>query len=224
MKKKIGYLLLITDVNYINQSVRVLRFALGMGMLIAMAVGLVIAMVLRSKIVKPIKALHNEIVKATDDPTHEVKVINSNDEIEALSRAFLTMDHTISAHMNERKRFFQNASHELKTPLMSIQGYAEAIKDGIVEGDEVDKSLDIIIRKSQQLKKTVEEIIYLSKLVNNDFDYTYRNSSLSKLINTAIVDQELLAKELGINIKEDMSNVPSGLELKMDEEKNSECV
>ena len=51
------------------------------------------------------------------------------------------------------KLFFQNTSHQLKSPLMSIQGYAEAIKDGIIKKDEIPESMDIIIKNSLDLEK-----------------------------------------------------------------------
>lgn len=65
------------------------------------------------------------------------------------------------------KHFFQNASHELKSPLMSIQGFAEGIKTGVVE-DNVMAS-DIIIRKSEKMKLLVDEILNISKLDSKEY-------------------------------------------------------
>lgn len=196
----VGHLILISEVQHIQASTRVVRNGLIFGMLIALLFGSVIALIMRKQIVKPIKELKDDIVAATTDPEYVVRSVNSQDEIQELYSAFDHMNHTINAHMDERKRFFQNASHELKTPLMSIQGYAEAIKDGIVEGDEVDRSLDIIIDKSQQLKKTVEEIIYLSKLMNQDFDYDFKPRNIVELVKESIEDQRNAAKESAVNI------------------------
>lgn len=197
---RLGTLLLVSEVRHIETSVKTLRNALIMSMFIALVIGSIIATVMRSKIVKPIKSLRDDIVMATKDSEHIVRPVKTNDEIEELYMAFNEMNTTINAHMDERKRFFQNASHELKTPLMSIQGYAEAIRDGVMEGDEVDNSLDIIIRKSQQLKKTVEEIIYLSKLMNQDFEYKFESVDLVRMIHTALTDQSVVASEEGIEL------------------------
>jgi len=69
----------------------------------------------------------------------------------------------LDEYSNKNKKFFQNASHELKSPLMSIQGYAEAIKEGVVNEDEVEESLDIIIEESKNLKELVNSMIMLTK-------------------------------------------------------------
>ena len=65
----------------------------------------------------------------------DINVYQSNDEIQDLSETFKILTDKITKLSENQKQFFQNSSHELKTPLMSIQGYAEAIKDGIVTGE-----------------------------------------------------------------------------------------
>ena len=76
---------------------------------------------------------------------------------------------------------FQNTSHELKTPLMSIQGYAEAIRDGIIEPEDVGESLDIIIDESKKLRDTVNSIVYISKIDKRINDEEIKNINLWEL-------------------------------------------
>ncbi len=202
----VGYILLISEVKYISNSVRTLRRALILGMLVSLVFAGIIALVMRRSIVKPIKSLQSDIEKNKDNPDHVIRPIRTNDELEDLYEAYVDMNQSINNHLDERKRFFQNASHELKTPLMSIQGYAEGIVDGVIEGEDVNRSLDIIINKSQQLKRTVEEIVYLSKLVNHDFEYEFVEVDLMELIHSIILDVSLLASERGIDIQLDSAS------------------
>ncbi len=210
---ELGNLLLITEVRYIENSIRILRRALALGMLIALAIAAIIASFMQRKIVGPIISLKKDIESSKSNPNHQLTPITTGDELQSLYEAYRDMNQSVYAHMDERKRFFQNASHELKTPLMSIQGYAEAIRDGVVEGDEVNDSLDIIISKSQQLKRTVEEIIYLSKLVNEDFEYNVEPTDLCQLIQLVISDQELLAQEKGIQLDLECAKHISAIEI-----------
>ncbi len=84
--------------------------------------------------------------------------------------------------MASKRSFFKNASHELKTPLMSIQGYAEAIKDQVVEGHEKEESLDIIITESQRLKKIVEEMILMTKLEDKQEAFKLQSASIEEIL------------------------------------------
>lgn len=59
-------------------------------------------------------------------------------------------------------RYFQNASHELKTPIMSIQGYAEGISTGVLQDNK--KAADVIMTESDRMSNLVEEILILSKI------------------------------------------------------------
>ena len=65
----------------------------------------------------------------------------------------------------DQKTFFQNVSHELKTPLMSIRGYAEGIKYGVFAGDnDMKNATDIIMAESDRLNELVADLLYISKM------------------------------------------------------------
>ena len=65
----------------------------------------------------------------------------------------------------DQKIFFQNVSHELKTPLMSIKGYAEGIKFGVFASEkDMTNATDIIISESDRLNDLVADLLYISKM------------------------------------------------------------
>lgn len=65
---------------------------------------------------------------------------------------------------NMRKEFSANVSHELKTPLTSISGYAEIIKNGMVRQEDIPEFADRIYKEARRLIHLIEDIIKLSKL------------------------------------------------------------
>lgn len=65
---------------------------------------------------------------------------------------------------NMRKEFSANVSHELKTPLTSISGYAEIMKNGLVRPEDMQKFSERIYNEASRLIKLVEDIIKLSRL------------------------------------------------------------
>lgn len=170
--------------------VQVIRLVGIVSLLVSFGVGfigaLVIGILISQKIYKPISQLQQSMQSYMKNKS-EVEVYKSNDEIEDLSIIFKQLTDKINSMDRRQKIFFQNSSHELKTPLMSIQGYVEAIKDGIVEGPEMDKSLDIIISETQRLKNIVDDVIYLSKIDNMEDEFVIKEHSLKHIIEEAIL-------------------------------------
>ncbi len=86
-------------------------------------------------------------------------------EFNELAQTVYRMSKEVEQAQESRKQFFQNASHELKTPLMSILGYAEAIRSGVSVNPKND--FDIIIGASRKMSTLVDEILLLSKMDSN---------------------------------------------------------
>ncbi len=90
------------------------------------------------------------------------------------------------------QRFFQNSSHELKTPLMAIQGYAEGIQLGIQDSR---RAAGIILRESEQMAKLVEELLYISRLDAGYFCPNMQETELREVIFDSIRMAESLAEQ-----------------------------
>ncbi|UOF90874.1 HAMP domain-containing histidine kinase [Fodinisporobacter ferrooxydans] len=115
-------------------------------------------------ITRPIARLKQAVQRLNKRDFTPSEIIKTGDELEDFSVTLHQVIKELKQYDEGQRRFLQNASHELKTPLMAIQGYAEGIKDGIFQGSEAEKGLDTIVAESGRLKKMVDELIYLSKL------------------------------------------------------------
>lgn len=119
---------------------------------VALVIGLslVVADVQARKLIAPINQLN------LDDPL-------KNDVYEELSPLLLRLETEIKQAENRRKEFVANASHELKTPLMSISGYAEIIQNGMVKPEDIPVFSGRIYQEAKRLSNLVEDIIRLSQ-------------------------------------------------------------
>lgn len=81
-----------------------------------------------------------------------------------------------------RKEFVASVSHELKTPISLIEGYAEGIKDGIVEGEEQEYYLDVIIDEAQKMGILVSDMLELSRLESRSFKINLKEFALDNTI------------------------------------------
>ena len=117
---------------------------------------------------------------------------------------------------NVRRDFVANVSHELKTPVTSIKGYAETILDsGFEDADQTKKFLEIIVRQSNQLHAIVDDLLSLSK-IEQDTDkegIVLTRGKVKYVLNAAAQVCSLKAKEKDISLNIDC---PEDLEVAMD--------
>jgi len=143
--------------------------------------------------------------------------VKGNDSIASLSRSFNTMVKQVREEYSRRSRFFMGVSHDLKTPLASIGGYADAILEGYAEDREtLQKYAGIIKEKSQLLLDRITHLIRFVKLETGDWRTTFRDvnmkSFLDEIAESAAVDAELY----GYGFVRDI-DLPDSLTVPMDE-------
>ncbi|MBB6716153.1 sensor histidine kinase [Clostridium gasigenes] len=101
---------------------------------------------------------------------------------------------------NLRKDFVAGVSHELKTPIGIIEGYAEGIRDGIVSGKDLDLYIETIIDESHKMSKLVSDMLELSKLESGTIELNIENFNILRLINKIINKHTLNFKEKEIKV------------------------
>ncbi|MCI1930959.1 MAG: ATP-binding protein [Clostridia bacterium] len=102
-----------------------------------------------------------------------------------------------------RREFTANVSHELKTPLTSISGFAEIIKNGIATPDDIPHFADNIYKESQRLITLVGDIIKLSQLDENEGIKQKTKTDLLGIVDTCIshLKQEAEKKKISIELR-----------------------
>src|SRR5699024_215781 len=82
-----------------------------------------------------------------------------------------------------RKDFVANVSHELKTPITSIKGFAETLLDGAMDEEKSKKDfLEIIYQESDRLQLLIEDLLTLSNLERDGFELTISTLDISMLL------------------------------------------
>lgn len=99
-----------------------------------------------------------------------------------------------------RREFTANVSHELKTPLTSISGFAEIMKNGMVHGEDVPRFAGKIYDEAQSLIHMVQDIIKLSKLDEKQTAMEKEMVDLESLVRDVVKRLEPIAQKKGITI------------------------
>ncbi|MBY6037986.1 HAMP domain-containing histidine kinase [Fictibacillus nanhaiensis] len=87
-----------------------------------------------------------------------------DDEFYVLSKQFEEMRQNLLRHDHAQKTFIQHASHELKTPIMTIKSYAQSVKDGIMPKKTTEDMMDVILKETERMEKRVKNMLYYTKL------------------------------------------------------------
>lgn len=104
--------------------------------------------------------------------------------------------------MNEKERMMADISHDLKTPITSIQGYAKALSDGIIPEDDKEKYIKIIYEKSKKLTDLINIFHEYSKLEHPDFNLAFEKVDLSEYLRAyiALKYEEIVESGFGIEV------------------------
>jgi two-component system, OmpR family, phosphate regulon sensor histidine kinase PhoR len=136
--------------------------------------------------------------------TIEVKVFHASTQgvnKREASVLVLFKDVTTERKLEQMKRdFFSHASHELKSPLTAIRGYAELIELGVVKEKEVTSSAHQIVKQTETMTALVEDMLMLSRLENLQ-EKLYSNQDLNQILSTVIDHMSPFAKEKNIKLK-----------------------
>ncbi len=135
--------------------------------------------------------------------------VNSDDELDQVAITFNEMAGAIEKNIEEikgldnlRKELISNVSHDLRTPIASIQGYAETleIKADKISLDDRKKYLGIIVKSCENLKGLVNDLFELSKLESSQVQLQLEPFSISEMVQDVVNKYRLLAQKKEITL------------------------
>src|SRR5262245_13873237 len=109
----------------------------------------------------------------------------SKDELTSLAESINTMAETLERSKGLERQFLLSVSHDLRTPLTSIQGYAEAIADGALP--DAAEGGAVILSEARRLDRLVDDLLDLAKLESRQFSMTFEPVDLDDVV-AATVD------------------------------------
>ena len=186
-----------------------------------LVLGVFLAYIYANLISKPLLKINKVAQKMSSMDFSELCEVNSEDELGYLGKTLNFLSANLRDALDDlkkknkkleedidkerqleklRKDFVAGVSHELKTPIGIIEGYAEGIKDGIVSGDDIDLYIEIIIDESKKMSKLVSNMLELSKLESGTIDLNIENFNILRLINRIINKHSLDFKERGLEV------------------------
>lgn len=152
---------------------------------------------------KPLRNINKVATKMSELDFSQKCNIKSNDEIGNLASTLNFLSENLNNSLNElkeknkqleldiekeksldimRRDFVASVSHELKTPISLVEGYAEGLKDNVAQGDERDYYLDVILDEAKRMGKLVSDMLDLSQLESGNFKLKLENIEINEVV------------------------------------------
>lgn len=151
---------------------------------------------------QPMKQI-NEATKKVTAGDYDIELeTKREDEIGELTQNFNKMTKGLQSIENLQKEFINNVSHEIKTPISSIQGFAKLLKDKNLSDEEREEYSNIIIEESERLTNLTGKMLKLAKLHNQDRIINKQEILIEEQLRKAIslLDPKWTEKGIKINV------------------------
>lgn len=218
-----GYLLLRSPLESIRANVGISNeFILYIGILVVI-IGTLLVWFFSRRISEPILELANLSKKMAKLDFDVRYTRGGKDEIGVLGESFNIMADELKSTISElktanyelekdirkkeqietmRTEFIGNVSHELKTPIALIQGYAEGLKDGITDDPEsMDFYCDVIIDEANKMNRMVRNLLTLNQLELGKDDTQFERIDITSLISGVVQSVDILARQKDVTIQ-----------------------
>ncbi|WP_163537170.1 ATP-binding protein [Gracilibacillus sp. YIM 98692] len=125
----------------------------------------------------------------------------ANDEIGSLAKAINHLSTTLERYQTNRNEFFSNITHELKTPLTYVKGYANAIRHEMYQSeDEKNEFLEIIENETDHISNLMDDLMDLSKIEEGKIDLNCEQVDANQLAEDMARRAQIRASEKGLNV------------------------
>ncbi|MFZ5652086.1 MAG: ATP-binding protein [Bacillota bacterium] len=229
--EKIGGAVLIhSPLAPIQANVRAIHQAIVYTFLLGAAAATLLALVFSRKVSGPILKM-NSAAKAMAQGDFSLKIpVRSGDELGLLAESINTLSRqlkekieTLKKTDDARRSFVASISHELRTPLTIMQGYTEALMDGIARDDrQREKYLFNIYEETLRLRRLVDDLLDLRKLETGTVSISMERVDLSEVIRSVSEQFSETLNNKDVRIKVEVS--PGGLTARGDSDRLKQVV
>src|SRR5262245_19103298 len=172
------------------------------GLLIAAGAGIALAalaaFVLARRIARPVRRVVDATRHLAEERDTEPVPIEGAYEIASLARAFNEMAEQLARARAAEKQFLLSVSHELKTPLTAIRGYAEGVADGAFDMNEAVETISV---EAARLERLVRDLLDLARMNRTDFSIHREQLDLTTIAREAVRRYEGQAREFGVTLE-----------------------
>lgn len=225
-----NFILIRTPIQGIKDNVHISNTFITYIGIVTLIIGIIAAFVLSSYISRPIKQLSN-IAERMSELDFDIKYDGKDKgEIGLLGKSMNNMSQKLEENISQLKAanlelqrdidkkeklekmrtdFLSNVSHELKTPIALIQGYAEGLKEGITDDPEsMDFYCSVIMDEASKMNNMVKRLLTLNQIEFGEDELVMERFDINELVKSVVNANELRATQKNLSITYDILDTP----------------
>ncbi len=207
LSTEFGYILTFEKGNYSSEYLRITYSILLVIFLLSLVFSIPLISFVGKRFTRPILKLQKASQEIAGGNFDTKIQINTADEIEDLANSLNSMAISLQKKYQLQRDFIANVSHDFKTPLSVMRSYSEAIKDGIVAGEDAKNYAEEIINEVDRLNKLVIGIMDLSKLQGGRLPLNKESFNIKELLSECIDKFTPIALRKNISLVLDADDV-----------------
>ncbi len=173
--------------------------------LVALLLAVLLSLFIGQWIANPLKRMADSARKMEIGDYQPIPLAGPR-EVQQLGEALNDMAHKVQTSQQSQRDFVANVSHELKTPLTSIQGFAQAILDGTVQTNEaLQQAAGVIYNESGRMVRLVMDLLSLARLEAGTADLQRHPVDLAALLKSVVDKFALQAQHVNVNLCTDLA-------------------
>lgn len=191
------------------------RLSLLLALMAAFVTSIVVTVLLVRRLVRPIRKIRSAVVEITDgDYSARVPESSIGAEFDELMVAFNSMAATLDETELTRRRLLSDLAHEMRTPVSTVDGYLEAMQDGIAQADE--ETLVMLREQTERLKRLVEDISLVSAAEEGHLDLRPAPVQVGELLDAASAQIRTRYRSAGVKLDVKASDKARAVTVRVD--------
>ena len=176
--------------------------------LVALLLGLLLSLLMGQWIARPLHHMAEGARKMADGKYDPIQPSGPN-ETRQLAESLNEMANRVQTSQQSQRDFIANISHELKTPLTSIQGFAQAILDGAAQTPEaLQQAAGVIFNEAGRMHRLVMDLLVLARLEGGTADLQKAPVDLGLLLNNIVDKFKLQAEQANVRLNLQVGALP----------------
>jgi len=196
----IGAIFMSTSMQSVDENISAVVRITIRGVVLSCIAAIIMIYFSSRRMTKPLRQM-NEAAKVIASGDFEKRIeVKSLDEIGQLAESFNNMAEGLNTQEEGRRQFVANISHDLRSPLTSIIGFLEAMKDGTIPDDRREYYLGIVLSECKRLAKIANDLLDISRLdLTGEMKILQEEFELNDLIRDTLIQFENRIRQKNID-------------------------